>query len=40
MFNRTFNLAILLVLAAQADEVVVREGVITNVPAHPRLYVT
>ncbi len=39
MLNGTFNLAILLVLAAQADEVVVREGVITNVPAHPRLYV-
>ncbi len=39
MLRRTFALTLLLLLTARADEVVVRDGVITNVPAHPRLYV-
>jgi soluble lytic murein transglycosylase-like protein len=39
VFRRALGLAVLLLLTARADEVVIREGVITNVPAHPRLYV-
>jgi soluble lytic murein transglycosylase-like protein len=39
MLRRTFVLTLLSLLAARADEVVIRDGVITNVPAHPRLYV-
>jgi len=32
-------LLLLLLSSAAADEIVVRNGVITNIPAHPRLYV-